>query len=102
MKATRSTIDGYELRFLRRGYGRRVFTYVEANIDGTWVDFGDPWPGKPKADDLRHSLAWAVFRHRNPNATAEEKRAFYLAMQAKVPEDVRSMGKAIQAAFAAS
>jgi len=37
---------GYEARFTRRRYGgtTTTYTWVEVNIDGEWVDLGDPWP----------------------------------------------------------
>lgn len=33
-----------ELRFTRRRYGSTTYTWVEALIDGQWVELGDPWP----------------------------------------------------------
>lgn len=43
-------LDGIPLNFTRRRYGGNVhragvtYTWVEAYINGQWVDLGDPWP----------------------------------------------------------
>jgi hypothetical protein len=35
---------GYPLRYTRRRYGRKWFTWVDVLFDGEWVTLGDPWP----------------------------------------------------------
>lgn len=37
-------LDGIPLSFTRRRYSACTYTWVQAFIDGQWVDLGDPWP----------------------------------------------------------
>lgn len=52
------TIDGIRIGFVRRRYGRMVFTWLWYLVGDKWESYGDPWPSLqiPKKD-LRKAIA---------------------------------------------
>ena len=59
-------ISGYPVKFERRRYGTRTFTWVHVLIADTWYDIGDPFPAvTPKRVDLEKAVTeyLTLFRH---------------------------------------
>ncbi len=50
-----ANIDGHDVKFTRRRYGSRTFTWVHVYLNGEWVSLGDPWQAvmPAKAEILR-------------------------------------------------
>lgn len=46
---------GFEVRFTRRRYGRRTYTWAHVKRGDEWYTCGDPWPGVnwPKFELMR-------------------------------------------------
>ena len=64
-------IDGvlYPLRYTRRKYGSKTYTWIETTINGENRDLGDPWPTlNPKRSEIEETLR----RYLEPR---EERRA---------------------------
>ena len=52
------TVDGIAVRFTRRRYSNRTYTWVSALLDGTWTELGDPWPSiKVSDNEIRMAIA---------------------------------------------
>lgn len=50
--------EGTQIRFTRRRYGNRTFTWVSALLDGEWIELGDPWPSiNVSKSELRIAIA---------------------------------------------
>jgi len=42
--AAEETVSDYQVRYTRRKYGRKTYTWAEVRLDGEWHGLGDPWP----------------------------------------------------------
>ena len=52
-------IDGvqYPLRYTRRKYGSKTYTWIETTINDKNLDLGDPWPTiNPKRSEIEETL----------------------------------------------
>ena len=61
---------GHRLRYHRRRYGRKTFTWIEVAFypDGAeeplWLSLGDPWPClRPALAEVRRDAAAALLRN---------------------------------------
>ena len=52
MANTTETISGYKVRYTRRKYGRKTYTWAEVFLFDEWHMLGDPWPSTviPKSE----------------------------------------------------
>lgn len=51
------SVDGIAIRFTRRRYGNRTFTWVSALLGESWTDLGDPWPSiKVSENEIRMAV----------------------------------------------
>jgi hypothetical protein len=60
-RQTTQDFHGTPIRLTRRKYGRGTwFCWLEVQLDGEWIDCGDPWPKRtPPAEEIHDAITYA-------------------------------------------
>lgn len=65
---TRKFCQGYEIRYKRRNYRKKIFTWVEARktpvyCTDEWINLGDPWDCPfPKHQEIHKTACQVLFK----------------------------------------